>query len=178
MEWHYMEFDDWHRPLGNQAFLVYPPSMQRSEISEYSKAVEKESVYAQAYAVAYNLQGLASSREKHYDQAISLYRKALDISPKFASANNNLAWLYATASEGRFWNGKKAVEYARAACELTEWKNPTCLDTLAAAYARIGDFENAIKWQEKALELAGKTKRADAQQRLDLYRMRKPWPAN
>ncbi len=178
MEWQYVEFDEWHRPLGNQAFLVYPPSVELPGITEYSKAVETESTYAQAYAVAYGLQGFAYFRANQYDDAISLYTKALDIDPKCALAHNNLAWLYATARDSRFWHGKEALEHARTACELTDWKKPECLETLAAAYARVGDFGNAIKWQEKALGLEEKTKTADAQQRLDLYRMGKPWPAS
>jgi hypothetical protein len=90
---------------------------------------------------------------------------------------NDMAWLRATCSDEKFRDGKKAVDYAKAACELTEWKNPFYLDTLAAAHAEAGDFKAAVAEQEKALsfpELAeqfGEGPRA----RRELYRKQKPY---
>jgi hypothetical protein len=59
---------------------------------------------------------------------------------------------------------------------LSNWKNPNHLGTLDAAYARTGDFANAIKWQEKALESPDYEKKEEAQERLNLYRSHKAWP--
>ena len=53
---------------------------------------------------------------------------------------NNLAWLLATAEQAQFRNAAKAVELARRACELTKYRQPFLLDTLAAAYAAVGRF--------------------------------------
>jgi len=36
------------------------------------------------------------------------------------------------------------------ACELTVWKDAQCLDTLAAAYFELGDYDSAVKWQAEA----------------------------
>jgi hypothetical protein len=40
----------------------------------------------------------------------------------------------------------------------------------------VGDFGNATKWQEKALQLFEGGKKAEAQKRLNLYREHRPWP--
>ena len=42
------------------------------------------------------------------------------------------------------------------AVEMTEESEGHILSTLAAGYAESGDFENAVKWSEKAVEAAKK----------------------
>jgi serine/threonine-protein kinase len=69
------------------------------------------------------------------------------------------------------------VSEATRACELTEWKNQAYLDTLAAAYAEAGDFENAVKFQSQAIEpsAASGDQQAGMRKRLELYRKKKPY---
>jgi hypothetical protein len=50
-------------------------------------------------------------------------------------------------------DGKRAVEQAKRACELSGWKEPFFQEALAAAYAECGDFEKALEWQNKAIKL-------------------------
>ncbi len=61
------------------------------------------------------------------------------------------------------------------ACKLTDWKNGSYLDTLAAAYAAAGDFDSAVKWQSKAMELVTVKNKAEFQSRLALYETHKPY---
>jgi len=84
---------------------------------------------------------------------------------------NNLAWLRATCPDPAFRDGEEAVKYAMRACELSGWRQPSCLGTLASAYAEAGDFATAIEWQEKALEGASyRAKHGEmARLRLRLY---------
>jgi hypothetical protein len=41
--------------------------------------------------------------------------------------------------------------WRRRACELTQWKNGSYVDTLAAAFAEAGDFAEAVRREQQAL---------------------------
>jgi len=92
---------------------------------------------------------------------------------------NNLAWLLATHKETKFRNPKEAVRLAHQACKLTNYENPTTLDTLAAAYAIDNKFHQAIQTAEKALELAEVTRQKKLTERirnrLRLYKAGRPY---
>ena len=79
-------------------------------------------------------------------------------------------------------NGTEAIKNAIRACELTNWEEGSCIDTLAAAYAEAGDFESAIKWQEKAIALVSKPWHhmldVGMKARLELYQAHKPYHAS
>jgi tetratricopeptide (TPR) repeat protein len=143
-------------------------------ISDFNQAIEMNPRYDRAY----NNRGIVYRLKGQYNWAISDFNKAMAINPLDAEAYNNLAWLFATAKAHGFRNGKKAVELALRACGLSDWRNAEYLDTLAAAYARVGDFDNAVKWQKKALESSKSAETSEFKQRLNFYREGKPWPAD
>jgi len=49
---------------------------------------------------------------------------------------------------------RAAVDLATKGCELTDWKDPQIVSLLAGTYAGAGDFEQAVRYQKKAVELA------------------------
>jgi hypothetical protein len=84
--------------------------------------------------------------------------------------------ILAACPEAKCRDGKKAVEAATRACELTEWKKADCLDTLAAAYAESGDFNAAVMWERKAIAIVADERNKDAfRSRVALYQARKPY---
>jgi tetratricopeptide (TPR) repeat protein len=95
--------------------------------------------------------------------------EAYQIAPKHPWVCNGLAWFLATCPLQKFRDGRRAVELARVACDITQWKQPNCLDTLAAAYAESGDFDEAVQWQTQAVDLSSPDDRPDRQARLELY---------
>jgi tetratricopeptide (TPR) repeat protein len=109
-----------------------------------------------------------------FRKAVEDYRKALKLTPDDARIMNVLAWLYASCSDKLIRSGEQASVLAEKACALTGWKNSDYIDTLAAAYAEIGDFEKAVKYQQQALAVAGSSD-IDKANRLELYRDRKPY---
>ncbi len=61
---------------------------------------------------------------------------------------------------------------------MTGYKQPATLGTLAAACAEIGDFDAAVKWSEKAIDLGGKASASEVTGQLESYKAKKPWRAN
>jgi tetratricopeptide (TPR) repeat protein len=126
-------------------------------------------------ADTYYQRGLAYAGRRDYAKALGDFAEALRRDPRHAGACDRLAWLWATCPRAQLRRGQKAVEYATRACELTSWKDAGPLDTLAAAQAECGHFAEAVKWETKALDLAGADWRKTFQARLELYRGAKPY---
>jgi tetratricopeptide (TPR) repeat protein len=150
-------------------------------LKQYDRAIRD---YTEAIRLAPGVALIHANRASSYDklgrhpEAIRDYEEALRLGPRDDETLDAFAWLLATVSDPRLRDGKRAVALAREACELTQWKEPNHIDTLAAAYARSGAFESAVKWQMKALEDPGHRKFKEAQERLSLYRAGKPYPPN
>jgi len=111
--------------------------------------------------------------------AIAHYRESLRTREDLLSAANNLAWLLATGSDTESSSAEEALRWARHAADSTQHNEPGFLDTLAAAYAASGQFENAIESAHKAIQLhrgRGQEAMADeVQQRLQLYEKNRPY---
>lgn len=139
-------------------------------IESYSKCLELEPDFMPAFVN----RGYAHKRTKRFKLALEDYEQALELVPTSASAKNDLAWLLATCEEEKFRDGKRSVELALFACRKVEYRNPEYLDTLAAAYARIGDFDKAVETVSTAIELfEDGAEQEDCEQRRKLYRKKK-----
>jgi tetratricopeptide (TPR) repeat protein len=110
-----------------------------------------------------------------FAEAVEEVERYLKIDPENAKAHNYLAWTLATCRDEKVRNGKLAVENARKACELTNYEDWTILDTQAAACAESGDFDEASKWQMKAVELAREPRKPQLRSTLELYKSKKPY---
>lgn len=125
-------------------------------------------------SVAYNNRGNARYFLKDYEKALIDFTEAIRLDPTDPVAYNSRAVLRASCPDEKYRDGKKAVADATKACELTDWKDAETHDTLAAAHAEDGDFDKAIEYSQKALDLADDDAKPDLQSRLDLYKDHKP----
>jgi tetratricopeptide (TPR) repeat protein len=104
------------------------------------------------------------------------YQTSIKLEASNPELLNNFATLLATAPLDALRNGNQALEMAKKACELTEYKHPAPLSTMAEAYAETGDFSAAIEWMEKALKLVTEEEyRKQLSVELDSFRNSKPW---
>jgi tetratricopeptide (TPR) repeat protein len=116
-------------------------------------------------------------RQRDYRRAEAEFRQVALLFPRSGHAQNALAWFLATTPDRSCRNGSEAIERATAACDFSQWTDAGYIDTLAAAYAETGDFEQAIKRQTEALAKA----EPDAQDRKELekhliaFKRREPW---
>ena len=119
---------------------------------------------------------------RHAD-AIADYESAIENIPESEEDDksgvlNNLSWVLSTSPADEVRNGKRALELGLKACELTKYKKAHILSTLAAAYAEVGDFDKAVEWSTKAVELGGAEENEQLDQlkeELKSYNEKKPW---
>ena len=125
----------------------------------------------------HNELGKIYRQEGKYHQAIVHWRKAISLNPGSVNVLNNLAWLLATTQEPVVKNSDDAIEFAEKACALTKYEHPVTLDTLAAAYAADGNFDQAVQIAKLAFEKALAMKNDDLagqiNERLELYKQHK-----
>ena len=116
--------------------------------------------------------------EAEPESALADLEEVMRRAPDFPGAANDYAWTLATNPKDSVRNGRKAVEYAKKACHETDYKHAANVDTLAAAYAEAGDWDEAVKWQKEALSLAEKTDPDDVKgmtERVTRYQEKKPF---
>ena len=105
-------------------------------------------------ADAYTALGDAFLQKQAMGEAIIHYEKTLELAPDSIVALNNLALIFATCPDARFRNGPRAIQLGKQADELCGGKNPSVVQTLAAAYAEAGRFKEAVATGQRASSLA------------------------
>ena len=130
-------------------------------------------------AKAYDNRAKVYSRKGELDLVIHDLGKVVELDPSNARAYNSLAWILATHEDSQFRDGARAVQLAEKACVLTDYKALASLDTLAAAYAELGQFDKAVETAAKAINIARAAKNEklakNFQRNLELYRAKRPY---
>jgi protein O-mannosyl-transferase len=143
--------------------------------NEYNRALKIDPGNA---ALQYQV-GEALAKTGRFAEALNHFQEASRINPNSAAPFNAAAWILATEPNSNISNANLAIRLAERAAELSHYENPGILDTLAAAYAAGGQYDQAVATARKAIALASSTrtdKLADRiRERLELYMQGKPY---
>jgi tetratricopeptide (TPR) repeat protein len=133
---------------------------------------------ARVRAEAYTRRGVIRMYEGRCAQALPDFDMALKMNRKLAWAYSAKAWLLATCPDDPIRNGAEALKFAQKALSLQDhWK---AHDTLAAAYAELGQFEESLRELKVAQEKLAADEQAaqwqpHLQARFALYEARRPF---
>jgi tetratricopeptide (TPR) repeat protein len=162
----------------NYAIMLGRAGRTDEAIQEFQMALRLNPVFVEAHC---NIASLLLENGRTKDAAAH-YIAALQTKADYLPAMVSLAWIYATDSgEVGTQHAAEAVRLAEQACQISGCKQNGLLDTLAAAYANAGRFEEAVKTGEEAFSIAkavGENNFADSiRARIDLYKKGSPFRA-
>ncbi len=98
--------------------------------------------------------GAALVALRRYREAAERLRAALSVHPRAWNVANDLAWLLATCPDASVRDGDTAIALAESLVNDPATRSSPTLDTLAAAYAEVGRFEDAVGIMDHAIRLA------------------------
>lgn len=119
-------------------------------LAQYSEAVRLSPTNA---TIRFNT-GLVLVKLGRTDEAIVQFTEAARLRPDWPDPLNAAAWALATSDNEKNRNGAEAVKFAEKAADLTGRQQTAALNTLAAAYAEVGRFDDAVATANQALDIA------------------------
>ncbi len=147
----------------------------QATIQDCNEALRKDSTFAEAAL----LRARANYYLGRYGESLKEIEHVINIRPRhdaLARAYCDRARLRLNCPDQSYRNGQQALKDATSACKLIDWKDEDMIDTLAAAYAEVGDFDSAVHYEEKAFAVKG-VKTDDSkrlQAHLDSFKQRRP----
>ena len=161
---------DYAEAHGNLGTALLSAGQDEQAIRHLRRAVD---IKADSSETRYNF-GVALAMMGRSDEALAQLREASRLQPDWPAPLHRMAWILSTDRNANVRDGRIALSLAKRAVELSEYRDPEALEALAAAYAEVGDLEQAVAFAEQGLRLytAGRaTRKADLlRQRLERYR--------
>ncbi len=162
----------YHQAHNNLGAMYAQKGDLDNALIHFSKAIE----YNPDSDRAYHNYAQACFFKGRYAEAIEHYERAVELKPDNPSTLTGLAWVYATAQDKKYRNSAKAIMLAERACKITDYRRADSVSALAAAYAEHEDFENAVMFQQMAVDIYLKEnqfQRAEkARNKLKIYKIK------
>jgi tetratricopeptide (TPR) repeat protein len=163
---------DVHTGLGNALAM-------QGRLDEAVAQFEEALHFAPKYLDTRYQLAIVLTRQKKTPEAIAQYRELLRLQPEYRNVQNNLAWILATDPHPECRDGNEAVRLATRACALTQNQQPVPLQTLSAAYAETGFYDDAIAAAQQARDLAQSQGKSDVAAKsaelISRYRSHQPY---
>lgn len=130
----------------------------------------------QANPMHWHNRGIMRLSQKQYASAVGDFSEALERDPTYVPSLLACARIFASSPDERNLKAEVAIACGLKALQATRFSSPAAYSAAASAYAAGGAFEDAIRCQQKAIELLqeGTTgERALLEQELAQFRARK-----
>ncbi len=120
----------------------------------------------------------------NFDEAAKLFERVAKLDPNRPRSKIVLAWLLATCPYESHRDGDRAMEMMDPMVKIHGANSPSALEIYAACFAEIGDFEQALKFQEQAIELVDSKNSTDnysadqkegMRARFELFKRKRPY---
>lgn len=161
---------DYPEALNNRGVVYVAQDKPKKAIEDYTAALKLHDGNVEVYgnrSYAYRQAGQT-------DLAIADLRTAIGLAPMDFKPVNDLAWMLATSESSTPQQQQEAIKLATQACQMTQYENWNTIDTLAAAHAAAGQFEQATQWVNTALQHASHEDRAELQEHVKLIQAQQP----
>ena len=170
-------FDKLIKKTPNDAFLYYQRGRARSHVQRLKEAAadfKKSLELSPDFPIARLAWSETAYRLGDVKTAIDQLDEYLKVKPDDLYAIDAKVWFLSTCADGKFRDGKMAVQLAEKECKTCQFQNYSALETLASADAEVGNFDDAVKWAEEALKLATPNVKQRIQSRIELYQSKRP----
>lgn len=156
--------------LNSRGHAYYRLNEFRHAAADFTAALKADATNA----AAYTNRGDLFADLGYYERALNDYKLAIQHDPQLARAYQSAAWLLATCPDEKFRSAKTALESAQRAIQLDGSGDHRFLDTLAAALANAGQFDEARKTISLALQSAPPETASLYKTRVELYARNQP----
>ncbi len=159
----------------NLAVVLVSVGDQQEAIEQFRQAIALRPGFADAYRKL----GVLLVDQGRFEEGIQTLRYGQLGDPHDSGTAGELAWMLATCPDPKLRDGVEAMQMAESICRQSDYRQPDCLDTLAAAYAEAGCFDEAADTARRAIALAKEQNdgqfAAQIASRLALYERHEPY---
>jgi tetratricopeptide (TPR) repeat protein len=118
-------------------------------------------------AADYVLRGDLHYSRGDFAKALQDFQKAAELDRQSMVPLERLVTLWSSCPDESHRNLELASQAARSMCQLTEWRMPAALQTLAVVLAAQGNYDEGLRWQTEAVKLAAEGAKESYQKQLE-----------